>query len=85
LLYSQARENEGVLKIGEIVMAGRPITDLEGFRHGARSVLTLGILAACLIVLLLLIGFGIFGSETVVQNTPQPTAQSPAPSGSTNP
>jgi hypothetical protein len=72
-------------KIGEIVMAGRPITDLEDSEGGARSVLTLGILAACLIVLLLLIGFGVFGSETVAPNTPQPTTQSPAPSGSTNP
>jgi hypothetical protein len=33
----------------------RPMIDgLEGFKGGARSVLTLGILAACLIVLLLL-------------------------------
>jgi hypothetical protein len=75
----------GVLKIGEIVMAGRPITDLEDSEGGARLVLTLGILAACLIVLFLLIGFGVFGSETMAPNTPQPTTQSPAPSGSTNP
>jgi hypothetical protein len=72
-------------------MTHRPITHgpmsdhLEGSKGYARSVLTLGILAACLIVLLLLIGFGVFGSETVAPNTPQPTTQSPAPSGSTNP
>jgi hypothetical protein len=34
---------EGVLKIGEIVMAGRPITDLEDSEGGARLVLTSGI------------------------------------------
>ena len=67
-----------------------PITDgpmsdnLEGSKDDARSVLALGILAACLIVLLLTIGFGIFGSETVAPNTPQPTTES-APSNSTNP
>ena len=75
-------------EIGEIVMV--PITDgpmsdnLEGSKDDARSVLALGILAACLIVLLLTIGFGIFGSETVAPNTPQPTTES-APSNSTNP
>lgn len=76
-------------EIGEIVMV--PITDgpmsdnLEGSKDDARSVLALGILAACLIVLLLTIGFGIFGSETVAPNTPQPTTESPGPSNSTNP
>lgn len=75
-------------EIREIVMV--PITDgpmsdnLEGSKDDARSVLALGILAACLIVLLLTIGFGIFGSETVAPNTPQPTTES-APSNSTNP
>ena len=58
---------EGV-EIGEIVMARKPISrgptsdDLEGLKSGARYV-TLGIFAACLIVLFLLIGFGIFGSD----------------------
>ena len=76
-------------EIGEIVMA--PITDgpmsddLEGSKDAARSVLALGIFVACLIVLLLTIGFGIFGSETMAPNTPQPTTESPAPSSSTNP
>jgi hypothetical protein len=70
-------------KSGETAMADRPttyrpITDEEVSR--ARSVLTLGILAACLIILLLLIGFGVFGSKTVAPNTPQPTTQSPTTS-----
>jgi hypothetical protein len=48
--------------------------DEEGFRDGARYI-TLGVFAACLIVLFLTIGFGMFGSDAPV--TPQPTA-SPA-------
>ena len=51
------------------------ITDEEGVRDGARYI-TLGIFAACLIVLFLTIGFGIFGSDAPVK--PQPTAESPA-------
>ena len=76
-------------EIGEIVMA--PITDgpmsddLEGSKDDARSILALGIFVACLIVLLLTIGFGIFGSETMAPNKPRPTTESPAPSSSTNP
>ena len=50
------------------------ITDEAGFRDGARYV-ALGVFAACLIVLFLTIGFGIFGSDAPL--TPQPTA-SPA-------
>ena len=57
--------------------------DLEGSKDAASSVLALGIFVACLIVLLLTIGFGIFGSETMAPNTPQPTTKSPAPSSST--
>ena len=78
---------EGV-EIGEIVMAptdGPMSDDLEGSKDAASSVLALGIFVACLIVLLLTIGFGIFGSETMAPNTPQPTTESPAPSSSTNP
>jgi hypothetical protein len=59
--------------------------DLERSKDDARSVLALGILAACLIVLLLTIGFGIFGKETVAPNTSQPTTESAPPSSSTNP
>jgi len=51
------------------------ITDEEGVRDGARYI-TLGIFAACLIVLFLTIGFGIFGSDAPVKQ--QPTAESPA-------
>jgi hypothetical protein len=72
-------------------MARKPISrgptsdDLEGLKSGARYV-TLGIFAACLIVLFLLIGFGTFGTdESGGPIRPQPTTQSPASSGSTNP
>ena len=79
----------GTNKIGEIVMADRhrPMThdDLEASKGGERSVLAVGIVSACLFVVLVLIGFGVFGSEPVAPNTPQPTTQSPAPSGSTTP
>jgi hypothetical protein len=63
-------------------MAGRPMTDdLEGSKGGVlRSVLAVGIVTACLSVLLLFIGFGGFGFDKSVAPT-----QSPAPSGSTNP
>ena len=69
-------------------MANRPMTDheLEGSKGGARSVLTLSIVAACLFVLIALVGLGaIDGKMAPTPPTPQPTDQSPAPSGSTNP
>ena len=59
--------------------------DLEGSKDDARSVLALGILAACMIVLLPTIGFGIFGRETAAPKTPQPTTELAPPSSSTNP
>jgi hypothetical protein len=66
----------------------RPMTDddLVGSKGGERSVLAVGIVSACLFVVLVLIGLGAFGGKTVAPtNTPQPTTQSPAPSGSTTP
>jgi hypothetical protein len=73
-------------------MADRPITkrpmtaDLEGSGGGDTSVLIFGIAAACLFVLLVLTGLGAFdGKMAPAPPTPQPTTQSPAPTGSTNP
>jgi hypothetical protein len=65
----------------------RPMTDddLVGSKGGERSVLAVGIVSACLFVVLVLVGLGAFGGKPVAPNTPQPTTQSPAPSGSTNP
>jgi hypothetical protein len=59
--------------------------DLEGSKGGDRSVLTVGIVAACLFVLLVLVGLGAFGSKSVAPNTPQPNAESPATSGAQKP
>jgi hypothetical protein len=67
-------------------MAHRPPTDLEASKGGERSVLAVGIVSACLFVVLVLIGLGAFdGKMAPAPPTPQPTTQSPAPSGSTNP
>ena len=73
-------------KIGEIVMARRPPTDLEASKGGERSVLAVSIVSACLVVALVLIGLGVFdGKMAPAPPTPQPATPSPAPSGSTNP
>ncbi len=57
-------------------MADRPLESSKD----SEWLLTLDILTACLIVLLLVLGFGGFGFDKSVAPT-----QSPAPSGSTNP
>jgi hypothetical protein len=56
--------------------------DLEGSKGGPRSVLTVGIVAACLLFVLLLVGSGAFNSagKILAPNTPQHT-ESPATSG----
>jgi hypothetical protein len=59
--------------------------DLEGSKGGDRSVLTVGIVAACLFVLIVLVGLGAFGSKSVAPNTPQQNAESPATSGAQKP
>jgi hypothetical protein len=79
---------------GEIVMADRPITrraitdtEEEFSKGGERSVLTVGLVAAGLLVLLLLFGLDAFnlGGKHVAPNAPQPTTEPPATSGSTQP
>ena len=64
-------------------MAYRPITDEEGSKGGARSILTFAVVAAGLFVLLLLVG--VSGSKKVAPEAPQPSTESPATSGSPNP
>jgi hypothetical protein len=68
-------------------MADRPITDQESAKGGERSVLALGIVSACLLVLLLIVGFGGFnsGGKSGAPNTPQPNTESPATSGAQKP
>jgi hypothetical protein len=64
-------------------MADRPMTDMdEGSKGGRRSVLTFGLVAATLTVLLILIGVA---GKNVAPNTPQSNTESPAASGSQNP
>jgi len=52
----------------------------EGSRGGARSILTFAIVAAALTVLLVLVG--VSGGQKVAPETPQPSTESPATSGS---
>jgi hypothetical protein len=75
----------GQTKSGEIAMAYRPTTDEEGSKGGARSILTFAVVAAGLFVLLLLVGVGNFGSKKVAPESPQPSTEAPATSGSPNP
>jgi hypothetical protein len=69
-------------KSGEIAMALRPITDEEGSKGGARSILTFAVVAAALTVLLVLVGIS---GKKVTPEAPQPSTESPATSGSPNP
>jgi hypothetical protein len=62
-------------------MAFRPITDEEGSKGGARSILTFAVVAAVLTVLLVLVGVS---GKKVAPEAPQPSTESPA-SGSPNP
>jgi hypothetical protein len=62
-------------EIGEIVMADRSITN---------DPLLFGVAAACMLVLLLLIGLGGLG-KNVTPNTPQSNTESPATTGSKTP
>ena len=63
-------------------MAFRPITDEEGSKGGARSILTFAVVAAVLTVLLVLVGVS---GKKVTPEAPQPSTKSPATSGSQNP
>ena len=63
-------------------MAFRPITDEEGSKGGARSILTFAVVAAVLTVLLVLVGVS---GKKVAPEAPQPSTESPATSGSQNP
>jgi hypothetical protein len=68
---------------GEIVMADKPMTDMdEGSRGGRNSVLVFGLVAATLTVLLILIGVA---GKNVAPNMAQSNTESPATSGSQNP
>jgi hypothetical protein len=58
------------------------ITDEEGSRAGATSMLIWGIVSACMLILLLIVGLG---GKSVAPNTPQPNAESPATSGAQKP
>jgi hypothetical protein len=74
-------------------MADRPVTrrpdsEEEFSKGGERSILTFGLVAGGLFVLLLLFGLDAFNlkdSKHVAPNAPQPTTESPATSGSTQP
>jgi hypothetical protein len=68
-------------KLEERAMAQRIDAD-EGSRGGARTVLTFAIVAAALTVLLVLVGLS---GKKVAPETPQPSTESPATSGSQNP
>jgi hypothetical protein len=70
-------------KLEEIVMAKRPITDEEGSKGGQRSVMAVAIVAACLFVLIIVVGLS--GRQSVAPNTPQPNTASPATSGAQTP
>jgi hypothetical protein len=63
-------------------MALRPITDEEGSKGGARSILTFAVVAAALTVLLFLVGVS---GRKVTPEAPKPSTESPATSGSPNP
>ena len=64
-------------------MADRSVTDMdEGSKGGRRSVLTFGIVAAIMTVLLIFVGVA---GKSVAPNTPQANTESPATSGSQNP
>ena len=56
-------------------MAFRPITDEEGSKGGARSILTFAVVAAVLTVLLVLVGVS---GKKVTPEAPQPSTESPA-------
>ena len=63
-------------------LADRPMTEKdEGSKGGRRSVLTFGLVAAIMTVLLILIGVA---GKNVAPNTPQSNTASPANSGSQN-
>jgi cytochrome c-type biogenesis protein CcmH/NrfG len=80
----------GQTKLEKIVMAEttrRPVTGTEEefSKGGERSVLTFGIVATGLILLLVLFGldaFNLGGSKQMAPNAPQPVTEPPATSGS---
>jgi hypothetical protein len=64
-------------KLEEIAMANQ-MTDIdEGSKGGRRSVLIVGIVAACLFAFLIFFGYG-GGSKSEAPATPQPTTEAPA-------
>jgi len=63
-------------------MAFRPITDEEGSKGGARSILTFAVVAAALTILLVLVGIS---GKKVTPEAAKPSTESPATSGSPNP
>jgi hypothetical protein len=69
-------------------MANKPtIDDVEGSKGGARSVMLLAIVSACLLVMLILVGSGaiVSGGKSVAPNATQPNTESPATGGAQEP
>ena len=70
-------------------MADRPKTPMtdteEGSKGGARSGALFGVVAAALLVLLVLVGMGNFGTKKMAPDTAQQKTKSPATPGSQNP
>jgi hypothetical protein len=65
-------------ELEEIAMANQMTgIEEEGSKGGSRSVLIVGIVAACLFAFLLFFGYR-GGSQTVAPSTPQPSTEAPA-------